>query len=122
MRRVLAILLLRTSLVSLCLIGLAGDVTAGLSADLLYPRTGVREVELSPTGSWVAAIATRGRVNGVLVQRIGGGKTNPLIATEQHLMSVDWVGPRHPDRQLRCDVEAPDSGRSASLVQWKDDP
>lgn len=66
---------------------------AGLSAEILYPRTGIQNVVISPTGRWIAAEATQGRRNGVLVQRVGTARSQALLATEDLLLSIYWIGP-----------------------------
>ncbi len=65
----------------------------GLSAEALYSRDGIQRVLLSPTGAWAAAEASRGRVNGILAQRIGRPETVSVFATEAELLGIRWIGP-----------------------------
>ena len=66
------------------------------SADILFPRMGIRRVEISPTGTWVVAVAVKGRLNGILVQRIGadgGAVPVPVVTTNDQFHELHWVGP-----------------------------
>jgi dienelactone hydrolase len=66
---------------------------ASQSAETLRSRNGVEQVELSPTGKWIVAIARTGKLDGVLAQRVGSAEVESLIATESSINWLHWVGP-----------------------------
>jgi len=65
---------------------------ASESAENLFPHTGVGNVRISPDGKWIVALASRGLRSGVLVQRVGDGRSSSALATKDYVSNVTWVG------------------------------
>ncbi|MFK7897057.1 MAG: alpha/beta hydrolase family protein [Myxococcota bacterium] len=71
----------------------AFSAQAGESMETLIPASGIEGVLLSPTGSWVAASATRGQLAGLLIQRVGQAEVHNVLTTRGGIRSVQWIGP-----------------------------
>lgn len=79
-------------LVALCLLGPATAGSAGLAARALYGSRAIRVVQLSPSGSWAVALVIRGNLHGLLAQRLGSRRIDPLLAVDVPILDFHWVG------------------------------
>ncbi|MBY0401357.1 prolyl oligopeptidase family serine peptidase [Myxococcota bacterium] len=80
------------------------------SAETFFPRSGLIEVQVSPNGRWIAAIAHRGEKSIVVVQQVGTGRIASVLESDW----VDNLGWESPDALIV--VAGKDSGERQCVV------
>ncbi len=64
-----------------------------LSRNLFAPQE-IQQVSVSPSGDWVAALASKNEMYGVIVQRYGRRETLPIYTSPEYIYEIQWVGER----------------------------
>lgn len=66
--------------------------SAGLPAEVLFETRGIYGVSVSPTGEWALARGIIRDVHGLLVQRLGSREVKPVLAADEPIHGVHWIG------------------------------
>ncbi|MEM7411446.1 MAG: prolyl oligopeptidase family serine peptidase [Myxococcota bacterium] len=69
-----------------------GTAAERLEPGRLYAMPAIRQLQVSPTGEWIVAVASSEQAWGVLAQRRGDLVTVPLYRTKQQIADLQWIG------------------------------